>query len=440
VLVALLAGLAVLAMVLWMMHPAGHWPRLLTGFVCLAVGLGVGLVLARSRRWRSGLVCAAVGVAAASVGWVFVPTTHGLSLWTAHGEADRLAAELAALPPTDFHAYDREVEARTRLVQTFPSFQAQIKDAESGWGKRSLDSCAAALAKIPHDDIDGYRRNQAMRAQLARQFPGHAADLARRQRAWMQRAEAAWVAKLEQLPLGDYAGLKQMGTVYRKLLAPRGPIQKAEWAWLERGFAAVKPRDYAEARRAAQAVRDHFGPLRQAEAEFVQRLLAAWSVRTARAEVAEAEGLSKTAPEKATRHLQQAAWDLREFGPSPDADRAILLARRKVVAGRLDTARRQVRELIACDAFREVAELARRFVAEVGQEAATVDESPSVLKFHEQCQLFAVLARSVGRGVTTPLLALRYPGSHWPADLAVTAWLQTGRVFPSDLSRPMPRR
>lgn len=82
------------------------------------------------------------------VGW-FVPSGHGINLWTAYRQIE----ELRTLPPGDVAAYQRAAVDRRTLVRDFPSFAADVSEAEHAWLRRTvdevIDSADRQLAKDP---------------------------------------------------------------------------------------------------------------------------------------------------------------------------------------------------------------------------------------------------------------------------------------------------
>ncbi|HYT89579.1 MAG TPA: hypothetical protein VEL76_12805, partial [Gemmataceae bacterium] len=56
-----LAAVAILGLIMLIVHPQGHAPRVLGAVALLGVGLGLGLLFAHKRRWRAALIWASGG-------------------------------------------------------------------------------------------------------------------------------------------------------------------------------------------------------------------------------------------------------------------------------------------------------------------------------------------------------------------------------------------
>src|SRR5579875_126134 len=115
----------------WLYGP--HTPRL----AALGVGAVLFAVLACNRRdnWHTRLTGMAVILAFAGIVLWFMPTLHGVSLWSAYQQV----TELRALPAGDVAAYQRGAAARRTLVEDFPSFAADVSAAEQAWLRRTVD-------------------------------------------------------------------------------------------------------------------------------------------------------------------------------------------------------------------------------------------------------------------------------------------------------------
>lgn len=77
----------------------------------------------------------AIALALAAIALWFLPTLHGVSLWSAYTHV----AELRTLPPGDVAAYQRGAATRQRIIEEFPSYRADVIAAEQSWFRRTAD-------------------------------------------------------------------------------------------------------------------------------------------------------------------------------------------------------------------------------------------------------------------------------------------------------------
>lgn len=126
-----LLGLWCLGRVGW--FSGTHMPRLIA--LGASAGMFVGMALSRRRNWRTRLTWMTAALAFAGIALWFVPTSHGVNLWSAY----RQVKELHALPAGDVAAYQRGAAALRTLVEDFPSFAADVSAAEQTWLRRTVD-------------------------------------------------------------------------------------------------------------------------------------------------------------------------------------------------------------------------------------------------------------------------------------------------------------
>jgi len=158
-----------------------HLPRVFLTLLAVAVGCTIGLWVAHRRGWYTRLGWIAVGLALAGVAGWFVPTTGGVTLWSAYRQMD----ELSALPASDVPGYVRGAQQRRQLVAEFPTFADDVTSAENAWFRRTVDAAiedadrqletdphkalaalrqlSRELAKLPHyalvqDELEAARR------------------------------------------------------------------------------------------------------------------------------------------------------------------------------------------------------------------------------------------------------------------------------------------
>jgi hypothetical protein len=124
-------GVMCLASVGWLR--GAHAPRL----IAIAASSGVLAVMAFNHRrsWYSRLTWMTIALALAAIAAWFVPTMHGVNLWSAYRQVEALRA----LPSGDVVEYQLGAAARRRLVQDFPAFAQDVYAAEQAWLRRTVD-------------------------------------------------------------------------------------------------------------------------------------------------------------------------------------------------------------------------------------------------------------------------------------------------------------
>jgi hypothetical protein len=233
----LLIGLCVAALVLLTNLPSGHGPRIVG--VLLPVGLGLLMAITVARRWGVRLGCVVGGLMLAAVAWWFVPTTAGLSLWSAHRLADRLVTELNELRPADFNGYLKNQDVSHDLVRLFPvrlfpAFQGPLYEARADWSRRTAGHLVKELEDLPAGAMDAYRQGSEARQQLGNLVAQHWAQVQQAEQNWAARTADQQVAELQALRPGDLAGLKA-GQAARAQLAELFPEHRTRLQGAEHG-------------------------------------------------------------------------------------------------------------------------------------------------------------------------------------------------------------
>lgn len=129
----LLLGLLVVLGLSWL--GSAHFWRIIVTLAAVGAGFLVAFSLPSERGWYVRLGWLAAGLALAAVSAWFVPTLHGISLWSAYERVE----ELRALPAGDIDEYRRGEPARRMLVEAFPSFASDVSAAEVAWIRRTVD-------------------------------------------------------------------------------------------------------------------------------------------------------------------------------------------------------------------------------------------------------------------------------------------------------------
>jgi hypothetical protein len=334
VLLILGVGLAVLALIAFTQLPVSHGPRILAALLLLGIGTGVAITAVHKGGWRVRLSCLGAGVGLAVLAWWFVPTTGGLSLWSARRGADRLVTELEQLPAGDAAGCLKWRPEQEQLVTQFPEFRERLQQAADAWTARSVKK---------------------------------------------------WQGDLGNLPAQDYAGLETLRASYRPFR--NEALEAAEREWLERTFLHLGPGDYAAAAGARGCARPN-EPWTTSVRTWEER----WAGRTVDAAVADVEPLLKNDPARASNQLQAAARDLAAFGKYPAAQNKLLLARRQAFRSRLEAARREVLTLLSKDQYEAAADLAKRLGEDAGPEAQFVGQGADLKDFQDSCAFWAELS------------------------------------------------
>jgi hypothetical protein len=100
----------------------------------------------------------ALALAVASLAAWFVPTTSGVSLWSAYQQVD----ELNRLPAGDLGGFQRGASVRKDVIDAFPSFATDMTAAEQAWMRRTADDLIKQtdrkLTEDPHKALADLHR------------------------------------------------------------------------------------------------------------------------------------------------------------------------------------------------------------------------------------------------------------------------------------------
>ncbi len=140
-----------------------HLPRVLTALVAVAAGFTIGVSVLHRRGWYVRLGWMAAGLALAGLAGWFVPTTRGVSLWSAY----RQVKDLRALPAGDVASYVNGAAARKKMVSEFPTFAEDVAASEQAWLRRTVDTAIEDADQIletdPHKALaDLHRLDEAL--------------------------------------------------------------------------------------------------------------------------------------------------------------------------------------------------------------------------------------------------------------------------------------
>jgi hypothetical protein len=340
-LVVSLFALVILAVVVFFRLPQGHAARIGAAFLPLAVGLCVGIAVARKRRWVVRLGWLAGGVVVAAAAWWFVPTAAGLNLWSAHHLAALQVNELKDLEVGNARGYLKDAAARQSLMAQFPGFKPEIEHAENTWMERSKTHWESAFGKLAAKDVAGWKKLRNSYGPLSSQasFRRLQGQLDQAESRWRARSVEAWVSDLEEVKPENYAAFAAVRASYKEFT--NLTLSQAELNWLLRTCRQLKPEDF----KGLAVLRNTANPRQQLEPSF-QMEQTAWASRSANAVLTRIKPLLKSDPAQASTRLQEAAKPLSDF---PAAVALLLPARRQALQARLDVAVRQVGKLATAD-------------------------------------------------------------------------------------------
>jgi hypothetical protein len=135
------------------------------------------------------------GAVAAVLGWWFMPTTRGLSLW----EARSRLAEARALPTGDRSAYEQGLGARREVSEQFWTLRADMQAAELDWGRRTVDQALTELESQPAGDLKAFAQGRVTRKELGTSFPALRGRIDEAECAWVRRSADKALAESEAL-------------------------------------------------------------------------------------------------------------------------------------------------------------------------------------------------------------------------------------------------
>lgn len=123
-----------------------------------------GMAFHPRRSWYSRLTGMTIALALAAIAAWFVPTLHGINLWSAYRQVEALHV----LPPGDIAEFQRSAAARRLLVQDFPAFAPEVQDAELAWLRRTVDEAIEnADRQLEADPHRALTALQQLKAELA---------------------------------------------------------------------------------------------------------------------------------------------------------------------------------------------------------------------------------------------------------------------------------
>jgi hypothetical protein len=349
-------GVISLAASLYFTLPGVNLPRIAGILVPPVVAMALALRQWSRRAWYVHLAWHVIAVALAALAWWFMPTTRGLTYWEARHRLTQLdqvaAGDLAEFLPR--HAACQEA------ADQFPDLAARTTAIRDKWTGDTVEAAVAeAQALLPGDPVGASARLKSVRDDLALLSDSPKLTKAR-QRVVSLRLEAA---AEELAALETEKKFPQIDQLRERLAADWGEEAKA-----------VKLE----------------GELHK----FLERCATA----TVRPEVEQAEEwLRKGDFDKAATCLRQV---VRERAADLQFDAANTLvrdARRRVVQGRLEAARKEFLALVEDEKYADVALLQKRLAAEWGDEAKAAGTGPELDAFVQQCAFLLKVARSAGK-------------------------------------------
>jgi hypothetical protein len=107
----------------------------------------------------------AIALSLAGITLWFVPTVHGVSLWSAY----RQVQQMRALPAGEVARYQRAVAESQFLVEDFPSFAPDIRAAKQAWLHHTVDEAIEnADRQLENDPQTAFVHLHRLNEELAR--------------------------------------------------------------------------------------------------------------------------------------------------------------------------------------------------------------------------------------------------------------------------------
>jgi hypothetical protein len=312
--------------------------------------------------------------------------------------------KLAEAPPEAFQVLQDQAAVAAFLAEEFPELYRDYQAAAWGWLQRSASHVVGMLDQLPPEQWRAYGNDKPLYLFLESKCSGElkiAVQTARR--AWGQRAAAAAVKRLAEAVANDFDTFQGQAGL-RTFLAAEFPesapaLAQAEAAFalrsrlaLEQAVAAVPAADFKSYLAGADQ-RAAFKKLFPASAADLQKVEAAWGLRTVAAVAKEADLLVKVKPGEASRQLGKLAAALQGCGSQEQAQAQLLERRRAAVKAWLEHEKRQARALLQRDCFQAAEQQAQAFLDAVRNEAEAVDLLDAVERFQQTLAALAEVAR-----------------------------------------------
>jgi hypothetical protein len=228
VLLILVLGLGVLGIFGLGWLGGTHLPRVFLALLAVGVGLATSISFARRQRWFTRLGWMAGGLALAGLAGWFVPTTGGVSLWSAYRQVE----ELRTLPAGEVAAFNRGAVDRRQVAFEFPAFAPDLAAGEQAWLRRTADEAIEDADRLceadPHEASAGLQRLCAALARTDRFDLVRGELLAARKRALLAQLKAAQVEAEELIDAGEWAVVARRGAFWADQLADEAKALGAE--------------------------------------------------------------------------------------------------------------------------------------------------------------------------------------------------------------------
>jgi hypothetical protein len=328
--------------------PANLAPPIASVLVLVALGLILGISVARNRHWIIRFFAVAFASGLAFLAWWLVPSWGGVSQWEARNQAARLLNELSALIPGDSDAYQNNLNARNHLLEQFPDYEEQFKKPAA---------------------------------------------------AWLQSSVGKWQTKLSSLSPADFSALGELRKAYEPLFDEevdsvdvKTALEKAELDWVERTYRSLKPGDFPTAKKLRAIARSD-----QQWTVQIKSCEDAWAERTVKSVLQETNPLLKSDPQTVALRLRKLAQDLASLDSHDAIQERLKTARLKAFRAALHDAMAKEIECLSQDKYQEIATISHQLKKQLTDEAKTLGVEAELTRFTESCDFIVELARLAGK-------------------------------------------
>jgi hypothetical protein len=333
--IVLVLNLVAVGVIAFKLLPRNQLPQIISVVVLAALGLSLGISAAHNRHWFVRAVIVLLGLGGAAAAWWFVPTTGGVSLYTAQRDAARLCAELEDLPAGD-------------------------------------------SARFLEIDNEFYP--------VLREFPEYRPRFEQLRGRWQTQSESKWEAELSQLGLRDLASLADLRRAYQPFM--NGRLDAAELAWFTKCYRALVPGDFGNAVKLRALARSDDNWKRKLRAWETD-----WANRTVDDVVNQVSPVMARDPRKASERLRETARRLSVLDQFDDAQTQLLAARMQAFRAALQTAKQEAFAAVLKEKYQEADSTSRAVRAWWEDEARAVGAHHELAQFCDGYEFLALMAQ-----------------------------------------------
>jgi hypothetical protein len=304
-----------------------------------------------------GILLGGITIIGAIVAWLFVPAVDSRNLIQAWAEVDDVIRDFSLLDPGDGANGQKAKSRLDELSRTYPGLTVRAQAAESEWQNRAQSFLLRQLEGISPGDI---------------------------------KSLESWSETITGYPLRA----EQVGVL---------DDRKNDWAekslkYLTTRIKGLQPGDW-EGYASDFPIRIRLAEIFPYTQDVVARIESEWALKTVRKTISEAKSIIAAQPELArTKYYQCRSLIVRlptvsDNQKRPERPDKFLEHRRLLSEAILDSARWEIRPMIAVDRFATVAELADRLYGTEEVEARDSGTLPDWVRFREGCEYLSRLAK-----------------------------------------------